>query len=188
MILPSVRELGGIAQQVENDLPDLILVGVDDGQAFIHLFFEHHAGSEQRLGGVGAQIDQGADPEIGGQHIHAAGFDLGDVQHGVDQVEQVLGADQDLVQVLGLLLGQHAFGFAADDAGEADDGVERRAQLVAHVGQEGALGLVGLFGGSALAFLSSSSACLRSVISRMVSMAPTMFPLASCRGRPRQYR
>jgi hypothetical protein len=31
--------------------------------------------------------------------------------------------------------------------GEADDGVERRADLVRHVGQKRALGLVGGFGG-----------------------------------------
>ena len=32
------------------------------------------------------------------------------------------------------------------DVGEADDGVERRAQLMAHIGQELALGMIGLFG------------------------------------------
>src|SRR5262245_62619925 len=33
-----------------------------------------------------------------------------------------------------------------DQLGETDDGVERRAQLVAHIGQERRLGAVGLFG------------------------------------------
>ena len=33
-----------------------------------------------------------------------------------------------------------------EDLGEADDGVHRRAQLVAHVGEEAALGLVRLLG------------------------------------------
>ena len=60
--------------------------------------------------------------------------------------EQVLGADQHFVEIFGLLFGQHAFGFAAHNAGEADDGIERRAQFVAHVGQEGALGGVGVLG------------------------------------------
>ena len=79
-------ELGGVAQQVEDDLADLILVGVDQGQALIDLLFERHARLQQRLGGIDAQIDQRADAEVGGQHIHAPGFDLGDIEHGVDQV------------------------------------------------------------------------------------------------------
>ena len=36
------------------------------------------------------------------------------------------------------------------DFGEADDGVERRAQLVAHIGEEFRLGLVGFFGAGLL--------------------------------------
>ena len=35
---------------------------------------------------------------------------------------------------------------APQEVGEADDGVHRRADLVAHVGEEGALGLVGGLG------------------------------------------
>ena len=62
-----------------------------------------------------------------------------------------------LADVLGLLLEHLAV---------ADDGVERRAQLVAHVGQEGALGPVGGLG-RVLGALSSASARLRSVMSRM---------------------
>jgi hypothetical protein len=40
-----------------------------------------------------------------------------------------------------------ADGVALEQVGHADDGVHRGADLVAHVGQEGALGLVGRLGG-----------------------------------------
>jgi hypothetical protein len=49
----------------------------------------------------------------------------------------------DLAEPPGLL---RAWPGAVQQVGEADDGIHRRADLVAHVGQEGALGLVGGFG------------------------------------------
>jgi hypothetical protein len=58
--------------------------------------------------------------------------------------QQVVAGAVDDAQVA-LLLVEHA-GRLAHDLREADDGVERRAQLVAHVGQENALGAVGRFG------------------------------------------
>ena len=77
----------------------------------------------------------------------AAGFDLRHVEDVVDDVEQVLPALVDVAAVFLVLVGaerpEHP-GF--HDLGEADDGVERRAQLMAHVGEEFGLGLVGFFG------------------------------------------
>jgi hypothetical protein len=52
------------------------------------------------------------------------------------------------VSILSTLLGLLGCqAFAAQQPGHADDAVHRRADLVAHVGEEGALGLVGRFGG-----------------------------------------
>ncbi len=56
----------------------------------------------------------------------------------------MLGGGRDLVELLGLL--GRRFG-PLQQVGEADDGVHRRADLVAHVGQKGALGPVGGLGG-----------------------------------------
>ncbi len=50
----------------------------------------------------------------------------------------------DIVDVLALLLVQLAEHLLAQDLGEADDGVQRRAQLVGHVGEELGLVLIGL--------------------------------------------
>ena len=52
-------------------------------------------------------------------------------------------AGQDLIQIIKLFFGQDVSPAALDDPGEANDSIEWRAQLVAHIGQEDALGLVG---------------------------------------------
>ena len=99
------------------------------------------------MGSIGTQIHQGRDPEIGRQDIHAAGFNLGNVKNRIDEIKQMVGTRQHLVKVIRLLVRQHAFRLAPDDAGKADNGIERRAQLMTHIGEEGTLGLVGRLGG-----------------------------------------
>ena len=74
------------------------------------------------------------------------GLDLRQVEDVVDQGEEVLAAGEDDFQVvfaLGLVVLLVAL---AQQVGEADDGVQRRADFVAHVGQEAALGDVGGLG------------------------------------------
>ena len=170
------------------------------------MFFQNNTGLEQGLGRVGAQVDQGIDPEAGCQNVHAAGFDLGNIQNGVDQAEQVFGADEHLVQIFGLFFGQQPFGFAADDAGETNDGIERGSQFMAHIGQESALGGIGLFGGGPglagygvkIGVMEGSADIDAMVVSRRASASskipscavlctlstPTAFPLANI-GTPR---
>ena len=78
--------------------------------------------------------------------LQLPGLDLRQVENVVDQLEQVLaaGADRaDVVAALGLVA---VVGVADEQLGEAEDAVERRANLVAHVGQELALGAVGGLG------------------------------------------
>ncbi len=101
---------------------------------------------EQGLAGGEHHIDQWRQRERRDLNIHAPGFDLGDIQDGIDQPKQVVSADQDFIQILDLLLGQDPLALATHNPGEPDDGIQRSTQLVAHVRQEGALGLVGGFG------------------------------------------
>jgi len=75
---------------------------------------------------------------------HAARLDLGHVEHVVDERQQVLSAAVDDGQVL-LLLGRQR-SVVRHQVGKAQDGVQRRAQLVAHVRQEHTLGAVGGLG------------------------------------------
>ncbi|MCY1349030.1 hypothetical protein D9M69_352000 [compost metagenome] len=78
--------------------------------------------------------------EIEGDAFEAqlAGLDLGEVEDVVEQTEQVLAGQLDLVQVTALARIEIA---VEDQVGHADDGVHRRADLVADVGQEIALQL-----------------------------------------------
>ena len=81
----------------------------------------------------------------------AAGLDLRHVENVVDDVEQILAAAADVAAVFVVLLGaERAEHAGLHDLGKADDGVERRAQLVAHIGEEFRLGLVGLLGAGLL--------------------------------------
>ena len=76
---------------------------------------------------------------------HLAGFHLGQIEDVVDQREQMLAAAEDVADEPALLIGQLADQAVAEHLGEADDGVERRPQLVRHVGEEFGLHAAGVF-------------------------------------------
>ena len=66
--------------------------------------------------------------------LHPTGFDLGQIENVVDQREQVPARTEHAIERLGVLL--QRLRVLAQHLADADDGVERRAQLVAHVGEE----------------------------------------------------
>ena len=77
----------------------------------------------------------------------AAGLDARHVEDVVDHRQEIFAARADVGAVFLVLVGaERAEDAALHHLGEADDGVERRAQLVAHVGQELGLGAVGALG------------------------------------------
>ena len=88
--------------------------------------------------------DQVGDAEVLGQELHLAGLDLREVEDVVDDRQQVLAGPVDLLQVGRRVLGDLLGGQLLEQLAVADDGVQGRAQLVAHVGQERALDLAGL--------------------------------------------
>ena len=75
--------------------------------------------------------------------VHAAGLDLGEIQHRVDQLQKVLAGRVDLPEVGNEGLWPEVLGFFLQHLAVADDGVERRAQLVGHAGQERGLVAIG---------------------------------------------
>jgi len=79
--------------------------------------------------------------------LHPAGFDLRHIQDVVDHLEQIVPAGENVVAIFLILLRtqrpEHA---AFHDLGKSNDGIERRAQLVAHIGEELGLGLIGFLG------------------------------------------
>ena len=69
--------------------------------------------------------------------LEPSGLDLRHVEHVVDDVEQVFAAAVNVAAVLDILVGaERAEHSRFHDLGETDDGIQRRAQLVAHVGEK----------------------------------------------------
>jgi hypothetical protein len=66
----------------------------------------------------------------------SSGFDAAEVQHLVDQLQQVLRPAQDLLRIGLLVRRQGGLAVALQQLREAEDGVHRRAQLVRHVAEE----------------------------------------------------
>ena len=92
-------------------------------------------------------VEQRIELEILEIEPDAAGLDLRHVENVVDDLKQILAAAADIAAIFMIFFGaeraEHA-GF--HDLGKSDDGVERRAQLVAHIGEEFRLRLVGFLG------------------------------------------
>ena len=73
------------------------------------------------------------------RQLHPAGLDLAQVEDVVDQLEQVLAGRVNVLQALLPLLRREIDQVVLEDLAESEDGIERCAQLVAHVCQELAL-------------------------------------------------
>ncbi len=86
------------------------------------------------------ELPQLGERHRGDVHRHGAGLDLGEVEDVVDQVQQVGARAVDRLGEPDLLGGEVAVGVLAQDLRQDQQAVERRPQLVRHVGQE--LGLV----------------------------------------------
>ena len=137
----------GVAQEIDQDLADPHRVAMQHRRQGGDVGNDFEALDLRPLGDQAASVaDQAVHLEIAQFQLHLAGFDLREVEDVVDDAEQVLGGAADLVELFGL---RPVGGTAAQDVGEADDGIHRRANFMAHVGQEGTLGLIGFFGGIA---------------------------------------
>ena len=78
----------------------------------------------------------GARSTVCGIELELAGLDLGEVQHLVDEAEQVGAGAMHALERFQRLFGAEARRVGDHHLGQPDDGVERRAQLVAHAGDE----------------------------------------------------
>ena len=137
--LALLSELDGVADQVGQNLPQADRVTTQTGGHFrfnpagqlnvllVGAFSQH---LDAALHGL-AQI------EIDDFERKFSGFDFREVQDVVDDTQQISGAGADGFDVFPLLLGQPRVG---QQAGHAGDGVHRRTDFVAHVGQELRLG------------------------------------------------
>ena len=135
---PRLGKLDRIAQVVEQGLGDTGRIPLHHmGQVFAinHQF--------QTLG-LCPLHDHGADPVDQGSrfearpfHLQLSRLDLGKIQDVVDDRQEMVGRSRNLGQTLALL--RCGTGFA-QPMGQPDDGVDRRADFMAHIGQKLALG------------------------------------------------
>ena len=128
-------ELVGVAHEVQQRLPQPHLVGVhhpDRGVAMNHDLVA--VLRRQRLDRLDDRVDQRRQSKTIQIKLHPPGLDLGEVEDVVDQGEQVAARAEHAVERLEVLL--ERLGILPQHLGDADDGIERGAQLVAHVGEE----------------------------------------------------
>ncbi len=91
-----------------------------------------------RLGDDGGRVHHGL------VDLHLVGFDSRNVEDVIDDAEQVLGGIGDHLQAAFL---RRCRTFPAEQVDGTHDAVQRRPDLVAHVGQESALGKIRRVGG-----------------------------------------
>jgi len=140
-------EFDGIADEVDEDLAEFHFIAMDamggergefesEGEAFLE------AKGTEGGGDAGGEL---AEVEVRGEKLYAPRLDFGEIEHFVDEAEQMLAAGLDAKGGVALFRGE--MGVAAHELGVAEDRVERGAELMAHAGEEVGLGLVGGGGG-----------------------------------------
>src|SRR5215472_3862452 len=135
-------ELDGVAQQVKQHLSQAKRVADE---------IERHIGGDLRhqlealfvrldSGYLQASLDHIRQVEFDAADFHTTGFDLREVEDVVDQIEQAVSGPAEDAHVFALLRAELRF---PQEVGDTDDGVHRGPDLVAHAGEEFALGSVG---------------------------------------------
>ena len=129
-----------IAEQIEKTLPHLRHVGVHRAKVGLRGDFEMVAvlfhDRRHRRRDV---FDHVSHVERLRVQIHLPSLDLGNVEHPIDQRQQMLACRFDLRQIADEARQRKILGLLPHQFAIADDRVERRAQLMAHVRQELAL-------------------------------------------------
>ena len=131
-------KLDGIADEIDDDLaqaPGIAAQAKRHVGGDVHHGLDALRGALQRHRGHGL-VDQVAGAELEIVEIEPVCLDLGEIKHVVEQREQTPGAAVDDVDVFALL--RRELGLAQEPR-HADHRVHGRADLVADVGEEGAL-------------------------------------------------
>ena len=138
-------ELDGIAGEVGEDLLQPVAVSEQaSGDLRVDLDQQLEVALTGLQGHQGGHVaDQLVQLELAGAELQAAGFDLGEVENVVDHGQQRFAGIVQHVQVLAL--GAVELG-AFEQLGDTQHAIHRRADFVAHVGEELALGAIGLLG------------------------------------------
>src|SRR5258708_7846613 len=129
-------ELHGSGKQVVEDLPEALRIEAD-GAVALPLDLERDSRSVRtRSRRLGDRLDEWRKTSLLQMQLHPPGLDLREVEHLIDELEQVLAGLADVAQEAVLLVGERPAELLGEKAREPEDGVQRRAQLVAHAREE----------------------------------------------------
>ena len=141
-----VRELQGIADEIDHHLPQT--APVPHGLVALRRMDLQVQGQAPARGDLGEHgqgvLELRLQIEGGGAQLDLSGLHPGEVEDVVDQGQQGVAAGGDAVDVGPRLVPDRRV--ALQEPGKADDRGQRRADLVAHVGQEFGLGRRGRLG------------------------------------------
>ena len=140
--MPAFGELEGIAGQVEQALAQTHHVTAQPGGHGIGIDTDVET---LGIGRIGQQrthmVQHRRQCKITLLQLHLAGFYLRDIEDVVDDRQQMLARRIDFVQAL--FLQRRRLG--TQQIGQPENGVERGADFVRHIGQKAAFGLIGRF-------------------------------------------
>src|SRR5690606_14120978 len=135
----------GVGQQVLENLLKPLTVRLHQIDARIHLNLERQAAIiGDGLEGLREVLGQPLDRDGFRVRLDVAGLDLGQVQDVVDQGQKIVPRRLDGAGVVDLFLRQAPLGIVRQQLGQDQQRIQRRPQLVRHVGQEVGLVLAGL--------------------------------------------
>ncbi len=144
---PSGRELDRVGQQVEQDLLQGATVGVEEHRrgairsvpSAIPPAAARSASSSTHSRTIGAASDALA------VQLELTGLDLRHIQDVADQIQQMRPRTVDEARILFVVrIADRPEHLRLDHLREAEHGVQRRAQLMAHIGEEGGFGVARL--------------------------------------------
>ena len=139
---PFRRELNRVRQQVRQNLADLYAILINVGHTFLNLGLQRDVLAQSQVSDQITQIGNDTpDRELFRIYLHPASFQLCQIKDVVDQLQQQPTRLADISRIPHLFLIQIR---RFQNLRKSDDTVERRPQLVAHVGQKLTFDLVHL--------------------------------------------
>src|SRR5262245_20103371 len=135
--LAGVGKLNGVPDEIEEYLREALFVPEANRERLVHGCRERELlVLSERLGGRAHGFDYALDRVFGHVEGELAGFDLGDVEHGIDEAQQVLAVGADAHEDRQGFLGQRAIDAFLQKFGIAEHCCQRSSKLMTHVGDE----------------------------------------------------
>src|SRR6516165_2944088 len=135
--LARIGELDGIANEIDQHLRQAAAISMTRRQFGSKLELERELFvGRQRLQRTAHGLGDVLNAVIGKFENQLAGLDLGQIKHVIDESKQVLAVGLYSFEYAQHLLGRLTVSAVRHQFSVAQDGIERRAQLVAHIGEE----------------------------------------------------